>query len=1271
MQKHGGKILIAMLAIFLLLWAFAFAVPSWAIEYYNNSPARVGDDTLSIPFFNLDSDGSPIVFSSTDSLFFWVLNPGGKTDSYDTRIVGSAGNIFSDKSFNSAFWPISTIDGAVPREGIFKWLLQVWNDADSLITPYEGEFFLYTGHDWLNFIDSLNVTSDFSSTADTAIRLNVWADTIGASAANTYARLFKDNYFRNDSATHDIDVMWREWKRSRWPYADPMVVDKGDLFEDFEDSTEWTLSPGNTNVSDSVGYWENSAAFKEGAQGIGVFSFGGDTAILSRAITSREYHWGNFTVQVYLDSVLTVHKGFANEVQDNDTSNFDFIEFRITETNFNDNYYYKRIKSIELVSGWNPLVFSQLDQQGSPTAWHSCTFDSISFLVASCSTGTAGGISQCQVTFDEMRSNRKARAACILAFHDADPTVHTLGWPLMHEYRFPGVAWAIAARCSIGTSGMDTDELRDLQDDGWDIGWHSWSHSVEGLAYESEATQREEIYRGQSWLINNGFSKGAVFGHYPYDTYDTLTIRLMKEGFKLVFGGRKSLRHDHPDLFGTPMANYNFALPYVAFHATNMDKDDIKAVIDSVITSGGLLCLGFHTFSEAASNAYQIKDDHFEEILQYLADRSGQINVWSLTEYYEHQVTEQARLARIEADTEEITDSLDTQGWAATGGGFWTATGEDSVSVLVNALLDQLDNDSLKAVLLKLANMGLVDSSAKALTDYDPPTNTEMEARTIVAANYFDPAADEVDADVVAFEGAADAAAAIEKECNDALVDEKLDHLVAVAAGDEVADGSIIAHIVSTSEDWDKFVPADDALQAIRDRGDAEWVTSDGDTNRTTGITYAVEQAGVTLAATGSDADTGIVALKTKLTTIAGDVANIDGADGSAWVTATGFSTHSAADAVNEWETQSQADPTGFHVNLLEIKGGAQSITDLKDFADDGYDPAGDTVHTNISTSGTDSAVVSRINRRMWGIQLGKAGSSDSLTINDRTTNLERIKDGAQSATDLKDFADDGYDPSGDTTHVNVSSSTDLDSLRVRQWVWDSTSGIYGNYARVVDTSKTSVNTGDGAIPVRLYFKSVSGTDTTAVANASYQVRLSSDNKTVKHTGSADSDGLDRSTLSAGERFVYATAAGYIFDTPACTLTVPASDSLVDTLHAMPISLSGSDSTNTTAIVGYVNAMGYTVEGAIVTFSLRHDGPLEYSNTIYWPIPLSGRTDSDGKFSVNVPPTVFTTPYSGDSVFYDVEIWWDDKILRNSEVYDGVRVPDSSGAVYLHDCYGW
>lgn len=67
--------------------------------------------------------------------------------------------------------------------------------------------------------------------------------------------------------------------------------------------------------------------------------------------------------------------------------------------------------------------------------------------------------------------------------------------------------------------------------------------------------------------------------------------------------------------------------------------------------------------------------------------------------------------------------------------------------------------------------------------------------------------------------------AQVESEVNDALVAIHLDHLLAVAAADVVVDGSVMAHVVSTTEDWSTFVPSTDALQAIRDRGDAAWTS--------------------------------------------------------------------------------------------------------------------------------------------------------------------------------------------------------------------------------------------------------------------------------------------------------------------------------------------------------------------------------------------------------------------------------------------------------------
>lgn len=59
--------------------------------------------------------------------------------------------------------------------------------------------------------------------------------------------------------------------------------------------------------------------------------------------------------------------------------------------------------------------------------------------------------------------------------------------------------------------------------------------------------------------------------------------------------------------------------------------------------------------------------------------------------------------------------------------------------------------------------------------------------------------------------------AEVEVEANDALVGQKLDHLVAAADGDDPVNGSIMAHLVSTTEDWSTFVPLTDSLQSVRD----------------------------------------------------------------------------------------------------------------------------------------------------------------------------------------------------------------------------------------------------------------------------------------------------------------------------------------------------------------------------------------------------------------------------------------------------------------------
>ena len=58
--------------------------------------------------------------------------------------------------------------------------------------------------------------------------------------------------------------------------------------------------------------------------------------------------------------------------------------------------------------------------------------------------------------------------------------------------------------------------------------------------------------------------------------------------------------------------------------------------------------------------------------------------------------------------------------------------------------------------------------------------------------------------------------AEVQSEVNDALVALKLDHLIAVADDDAPVNNSIIAHMVSGTQDWSTFVPSTDSLEALQ-----------------------------------------------------------------------------------------------------------------------------------------------------------------------------------------------------------------------------------------------------------------------------------------------------------------------------------------------------------------------------------------------------------------------------------------------------------------------
>ncbi len=98
---------------------------------------------------------------------------------------------------------------------------------------------------------------------------------------------------------------------------------------------------------------------------------------------------------------------------------------------------------------------------------------------------------------------------------------------------------------------------------------------------------------------------------------------------------------------------------------------------------------------------------------------------------------------------------------------------------------------------------------ADALAVYDPPTNAELEARTIVAANYaLESTLTEIKGGT--FNGGTDSLEVI----RDAL---------SVIGGDVITNGDVLALMAGAG-----FDTSTDSLEAIRNRGDSAWTTATG-----------------------------------------------------------------------------------------------------------------------------------------------------------------------------------------------------------------------------------------------------------------------------------------------------------------------------------------------------------------------------------------------------------------------------------------------------------
>ncbi len=227
----------------------------------------------------------------------------------------------------------------------------------------------------------------------------------------------------------------------------------------------------------------------------------------------------------------------------------------------------------------------------------------------------------------------------------------------------------------------------------------------------------------------------------------------------------------------------------------------------------------------------------------------------------------------------------------AVGVDFVTIQGTVTDMIVLGGIVELVAYDPHDSTRLGLASLpnaaadaagGLPVSDAGGLDLDDIPLNAELNARTLLAADYFDPSADTV-ANVTT---------------------------VATLTGHTAQTGDNFARLgapVGASLSADVAAVKADTDATLTDTADMQPKLG----------TYSDLGSGATLSGNLEDMRDDGTAVFDRSTDSLQAIADSGGGGPT------------AAQIVDEWETQSQADPTGFHVNVMEVNGTAQGATDI------------------------------------------------------------------------------------------------------------------------------------------------------------------------------------------------------------------------------------------------------------------------------------------------------------------------------------------------------
>jgi peptidoglycan/xylan/chitin deacetylase (PgdA/CDA1 family) len=176
------------------------------------------------------------------------------------------------------------------------------------------------------------------------------------------------------------------------------------------------------------------------------------------------------------------------------------------------------------------------------------------------------------------------------------------------------------------------DQLRALQDAGWDVSAHTATHP--DLTTLSAADQSVQLTKARDWLVANGFSDGARFFATPYGKRNSDTVALASAIYQNLRDGSASPNRGYE----TPLnmnwvRNTRYGLRFQEI--TSLDRTtlaEFQSWVDAAIASGTWLIVVGHTVDGPTG---WLTPSLFQQYVNYVASKRYQIDVMTMAAYWD------------------------------------------------------------------------------------------------------------------------------------------------------------------------------------------------------------------------------------------------------------------------------------------------------------------------------------------------------------------------------------------------------------------------------------------------------------------------------------------------------------------------------------------------------------------------------------------------------------------------------------------------------------